>query len=72
MHPTLIAKYQKTDKNVKQQVGKGTYKQTKVEDVDVWTYDGKLVVPTALQQRIIAWYHLYLRHPGETRMEATL
>ena len=30
-------------------------------------------MPQALQQqRIIAWYHLYLRHPGETRMEATL
>ena len=71
-HPALIEKYQKTDKNVKQQIGNGTYKQTEIENVDVWTYDGKLVVPQALQQRIIAWYHLYLRHPGETRMEATL
>ena len=58
------------DRQKCQQVGNGTYKQTKVEDVNVLTHDW--FVLQAIQQRIIAWYHLYLRHPGETRMEATL
>ena len=59
MHPALIAKYQKTDKNVKKQVGNGTYKQTEVENVDVWTYDGKLVVPQALQQLSFFFFYTY-------------
>ena len=33
---------------------------------------GQLVVPRKLQERILAWYHLYLRHPGATRMYKTM
>ena len=54
------------DRQKCQQVGNGTYKQTKVEDVNVLTHDW--FVPQALQQL----FFLYLRHPGETRMEAAL
>ncbi len=32
----------------------------------------KIIIPPALQGRIITWYHEYLAHPGETRLEATL
>ena len=27
-------------------------------------YNGKIVVPKKLQQRVIQWYHDYLGHPG--------
>ena len=36
------------------------------------TCNGKIVVPRALQGRIIAWIHHYLVHPGENRMEKTI
>ena len=34
--------------------------------------DGKIVVPTKLQKRLVQWYHHILCHPGETRTEATI
>ena len=58
------------DRQKCQKVGNGTYKQTKVEDVNVLTHDW--FVLQALQQKVIAWCYIYLRHTGETRMEATL
>lgn len=33
----------------------------------VHTLDGKILVPTSLQSRVIDWYHTNLRHPGVTR-----
>lgn len=34
--------------------------------------NGKIVVPTKLQKRLVQWYHHMLCHPGETRTEATI
>ena len=34
--------------------------------------NGRIVVPTKLQKRMIQWYHEILCHPGETRTEATI
>ena len=39
---------------------------------DLYTRDGKIVVPKALQVPAVTWYHELLMHPGETRTEATL
>lgn len=44
----------------------------RLEGKDLVTLHGKIIVPSRLQPRIVSWYHLYLVHPGETRMEATL
>ena len=45
-----------------------------IDDTDVLVYEGKrLVIPgTEMQSRIVQWYHHYLQHPGETRLEETL
>jgi hypothetical protein len=32
----------------------------------------KIFIPTAIRQKVIAWYHKYLCRPGTTRTEATL
>jgi hypothetical protein len=48
------------------------YKIRKVEGEELITYEGCIVISKTLQERIIAWYHEYLAHPGMTRMEATL
>jgi hypothetical protein len=31
--------------------------------------DGKLIIPTSLQHRAVAWYHCYLQHPGHSRLK---
>jgi hypothetical protein len=38
----------------------------------VITYDNKIYIPQSLRKRIVWWYHTYLKHPGITRVEATL
>jgi cleavage and polyadenylation specificity factor subunit 1 len=71
----VIAKYQKLDKTlIKNSIGSSRRKFSlmKVENEDVLTYNGKICIPTALQTRVVDWYHTYLRHPGETRTEETL
>ena len=39
-----------------------------VEDKD----KPRLVVPAALQSKVVEWYHHYLQHPGRDRLEETL
>jgi hypothetical protein len=74
MSPRLIAKEQKKDNALKKSMSlSGTqYKIRKLEGEELITYEGRIVIPKTLQERIIAWYHEYLAHPGMTRMEATL
>jgi len=35
-------------------------------------YKGKIVLPSALQEQAVQWYHTYLCHPGENQTEQTL
>jgi transposase InsO family protein len=75
LSPELIAKYQRKDKTLKTKVQSGTSTQfntTKVEGVEVITYNDKIYIPHHLQQRVVAWYHEYLAHPGQSRTEATI
>ena len=39
---------------------------------DLYTRDGKIVIPKSLQVAAVKWYHNLLMHPGETRTEATI
>ena len=39
---------------------------------EIVTKDGKIAVPPKLQRPAAEWYHTFLYHPGETRMELTL
>ena len=75
MNPALIKKEQAKDKDLQKWIKSGKsshYGTTIIEDNQLVTYKGLIVIPATLQERVIAWYHLYLRHPGATRMEATL
>ena len=70
-----IAKYQKLDKKLlSRSIGPNSnrYSIDKIENEDIIIYNGKICVPEALQARVVAWYHTYLRHPGELRTEETL
>ncbi len=35
-------------------------------------FEGKVVIPKALQSRIVDWYHKYLSHPGINRTKETI
>jgi hypothetical protein len=43
-----------------------------VEDTKVLCKNGKLIIPTSLRHRAVAWYHHYLQHPGHSRLEETM
>ena len=45
-----------------------------IDDEDILVFEGnRMVIPdTAMQSRILSWYHHYLQHPGENRLEETL
>jgi hypothetical protein len=43
-----------------------------IEDTMVLCKNGKLVIPTSLQHRAVAWYHHYLQHPGHSHLEETM
>ena len=68
-------KYQQKDKMLLK-TSKGPnakhYSTKLIEGVPVIMYHEKVCVPLALQQRIVEWFHEYLRHPGEVRTEETI
>jgi RNase H-like domain found in reverse transcriptase len=73
LSPVLISKYQRLDKTLKQKAMSTTnqnFSTKKLEGVEVITYQGKIYIPVQLQQCVVAWYHEYLAHPGESRTEA--
>ncbi len=40
-----------------------------VEDSKVLRKNGKLIIPSSLWHRAVAWYHHYLQHPGHLRLK---
>ena len=75
LDPKVIYASQRRTKSLMAQhekKAKGFGTQT-VEGKALITHNGKIVIPNVeLQERIIAWYHHYLCHPGQTRLEANI
>jgi hypothetical protein len=67
----LIAREQTKVKKLQKKIRESQrdYTTMKVEKYNPLSYQGN--TPDSLEGRIVAWYHKYLAHPGETRMEAT-
>ena len=74
LSPKVIAKYQKKDKELlrKRKRRSANYQTVELEDEELIAHNGKVMVPEALQDRLIDQYHSLLNHPGMTRMEATM
>jgi hypothetical protein len=73
MQIPYIAKMQDKDKSLKELMkSDNKYELTKIERTLVLTINGKIFIPTAIRQKVIAWYHEYLCHPGTTRTKATI
>jgi len=49
-----------------------TYKKSTINGVELIVYKDKIFVPKELRERILAWYHEYLLHPGALRTEQTI
>ncbi len=43
-----------------------------IEDTKVLCKNGKVIISTSLRQRAVKWYHHYLQHPGQLRLEETM
>ena len=74
-----IAEEQRTDRALKDYFNPGCtqaqsdFQVRVIDDSEVLVKNGhRLVIPSSLQQRAVAWYHHYLQHPGHTRLEETL
>ncbi|MGL5963100.1 MAG: hypothetical protein ACRCZ2_01680, partial [Fusobacteriaceae bacterium] len=67
-----IAEAQKYDKTLVKLTQSSKFKILVIENTHVLCKDGKLVIPKPLQQRAVSWYHHYLQHPGNNRLEETI
>ena len=67
-----IAEAQKHDVELNTMTEKYGYTTQLVENTKVLCKDNKMVIPTSLQHRAVAWYHHYLQHPGNMCLEETL
>ena len=75
LSPPLIAKAQKKDKALIKKVKQDSKQQCStlhVEGVDLIAHENRIVVPSSLQGRIVAWNHEYLVHPGMDRQAKTM
>ncbi len=74
----MIAEAQRKDRELKVYYKKNARMPKKdmclqlTEDTKVLCKNGKLVIPTSLQHRAVAWYHHYLQHPGHSHLEETM
>ena len=48
------------------------FKQEKHGALQLWTKDGRIVIPKTLKEDVMQWYHETLQHPGQQRMYNTL
>ena len=75
---STIARYQEQDKSLMEKLTHDNkYRLTSFhggenKEIDLITKDEKIVIPEALQERIVQWYHTFLCHPGENRTELSI
>ena len=42
-----------------------------LDNAEIICYDRKIYVPPSMQRRMLDWYHIYLNHPGGSRLAKT-
>ena len=67
-----IAESQSADITMGQPKTKPGYSIQLVKSTMILCKDDNFVIAKDLQDRVVAWYHHYLQHPGSTRLEETL
>jgi hypothetical protein len=72
MSPEIIACEKKKDTQLKEVMKKSEkFSERLIEIYTVSIYDNKIYIPQSLRKRILWWYHIYLQHPGITRIGKT-
>jgi hypothetical protein len=75
---TEIADAQRKDRELKAYFKKNVIMPHKdmgiqlIEDTKALCKKEKVIIPTSLHQRAVKWYHHYLQHPGQLRLEETM
>jgi hypothetical protein len=69
---TEIAESQKHNIELNTMTYKYGYTTQLVENTKVLCKNGKMIIPTSLQQRAVAWYHHYIQHHGNMCLKETL
>ena len=79
MAPAMLKSHQERDAALQELVEQGLKKQDgggysikSAEGYDLLHFKGKIVVPSALQARVLDWYHCMLAHPGEKRLKQAI
>jgi hypothetical protein len=73
MSPEIVALGQEKEKQLAEVTKKSEKLSERLIEIStVITYDNRIYIPQSFIKRIVWWYHIYLQHPGITRMEATL
>jgi hypothetical protein len=72
--PKVLAQFQQMDTELlrKARRSESNYHKIELENEELIAHKGKVMVPEALQDRLIEQYHNLLNHPGMNRMEATI
>jgi hypothetical protein len=67
--PSLIQREQAKDKTLQrlQKEQPDEFGTRELEKAQVITFKDRIYVPQALRDRIVAWYHDYLSHPGQSK-----
>ena len=45
-----------------------SYSMQELDDVEIICYERKIYVPQSMCRRVLDWYHLYINHPGGSRL----
>ena len=70
-----VAQAQATDTNLRNRIhqkSKRKYTKKVVNLQEVVLENGKIFIPKNLRRRTLQWFHHWLCHPGETRLEQTI
>ena len=73
MSPKVIEEAQENctvlKKQLKDKKNKKVYSKRFINEVELVFLNDKIYIPENLCSNIINWYHHFLNHPGETRLE---
>ena len=69
----VIHRYQQASRKTRNLVKEKGFKTVLVDTLPlIHTDTDKIVIPEAHRGAVLNWYHYYLNHPGESRMESTI
>ena len=73
----MIQRYQRAEPSIIAKYKNGTYHKGYFHggsniNLNLITYEDKIVIPEKIQSYVLNWYHTYLLHPGVDRTEVSL